>query len=236
MTQSRRRIGRLLVELGVVVLGVLIALAADSWWQNREEASRELAYLEAIRADMIQTLDTLEVTMAFNSEKLARATGVYEGLSDRSKPDSLVVSFDFINFYPPSLATGTIDALIMSGSISLIRSEEVRAQVIRTAAAMDEGRELSRDLGGIAFQVTFELTQTVWPALSVVDGAGNRQPPTLGSLRDIPGAAPGLLGFASVLSNQEYWSGSARRAAEDLLAVVEQELDARGVRRSADVP
>ena len=44
---ERLKPGRLLVELGVVVLGVGIALAADSWREDRELRARELAYLRA---------------------------------------------------------------------------------------------------------------------------------------------------------------------------------------------
>ena len=44
--------GRLLIELGVVVLGVGIALAADTWREDLELRDRELAYLRAIDADM----------------------------------------------------------------------------------------------------------------------------------------------------------------------------------------
>jgi hypothetical protein len=48
----------LLGELVVIVAGILIALAADSRWQNRLDSQREREYLEAFRSDVEQTIAT----------------------------------------------------------------------------------------------------------------------------------------------------------------------------------
>ena len=53
----------LLLELGVVFLGVLIALAADSWFQSGQEAERELAYMLALQSDVIEAQDRVDVAI-----------------------------------------------------------------------------------------------------------------------------------------------------------------------------
>jgi hypothetical protein len=52
---------RLLSELAVIVVGILLALAADSWWEERQERALELEYLEAFREDVRQRWDDADL-------------------------------------------------------------------------------------------------------------------------------------------------------------------------------
>ncbi len=65
----------LLLELGVVFLGVFIALAADSWSQSSQEAERALAYMRALQSDVIEAQDRVGTaigeTSAFLEENVA---------------------------------------------------------------------------------------------------------------------------------------------------------------------
>ena len=60
---GRARFGALTLELFVVVLGVLVALAADSFWEERTQRSREQAYLDAVVRDMAAARDTITAAM-----------------------------------------------------------------------------------------------------------------------------------------------------------------------------
>jgi len=51
MTDSRRSIGELLLELVIVAGGILIAFSLDAWWDDRAEARWEVTQLEAIQLD-----------------------------------------------------------------------------------------------------------------------------------------------------------------------------------------
>ena len=88
--ESRPRGGlRPLLELGAVFLGVLIALAADAWWQGREEIDREMWYLRAIQADMTETIEDADVALGQDSVQRANATE-FLGLLRSAEPRSAV--------------------------------------------------------------------------------------------------------------------------------------------------
>jgi hypothetical protein len=40
----------------VIVVGVMVALAADAWWEDREADERRVAYLHALQADLSKRL------------------------------------------------------------------------------------------------------------------------------------------------------------------------------------
>ena len=48
-TNTVGRAGRLVIEFSVIVLGVFVALAAESWWSDREERTFE----RELREDMV---------------------------------------------------------------------------------------------------------------------------------------------------------------------------------------
>jgi hypothetical protein len=82
--------GRLLIELGVVVLGVGIALAADSWREDRELRSRELAYLNSIAADMEEAARVLIATIEKdleNAERIKKSLSLLQSEAPLSEPE-----------------------------------------------------------------------------------------------------------------------------------------------------
>ena len=56
--RSRRadRFPRLFAERVVIVAGILIALSAESWWEDHQDGQRETEYLEAFHGDLEATL------------------------------------------------------------------------------------------------------------------------------------------------------------------------------------
>ena len=119
-------------EFLVVVTGVLVALAVQAVYQHRGNLKRERHYLSQIAADMRET----EGLMA-QSESAAR-------IRDRAAPlllrayrtgaheDSI---FKWLASSTQSLAPspviGTVEALINSGDLSLIRNDSLRVHIAR---------------------------------------------------------------------------------------------------------
>ena len=44
-----------IAEVALIILGILGALAVDSWWDERSEREAEIDYLESLRRDFIST-------------------------------------------------------------------------------------------------------------------------------------------------------------------------------------
>ena len=59
-------------EVALIVLGILGALAVDSWWEERSEREAEVDYLQSLKADFISTRDSLnkEIERAIGDRRL----------------------------------------------------------------------------------------------------------------------------------------------------------------------
>jgi hypothetical protein len=127
---------RLCAELAVIVGGVLIALAADAWWESRVE--RELArdYLQRLLVDFHETEERLRGVIAGDSTTLESVNQVV----DRAlrgvfpSPDSLDLPTRYNQFEP---LTGTLTALVESGDLRLIRNDSLRFELVAFSALID---------------------------------------------------------------------------------------------------
>ena len=120
-------------ELVIVALGVLIALSADQWMQAREEAAREIGYLERLQADVAADLRSLRFSADQARNRLAITRQVDAWLNDPEAapdPDSLVMKVHFAGvLFPPTISTFTIDELKSTGDLRLLRNEALKRQV-----------------------------------------------------------------------------------------------------------
>lgn len=139
-SSKSNRAAQLLLELVIVFLGVLIALAADSWRQNRESTQRADSYLSAIASDMAESERILREAKANNEIYLARADSVQSILQGRAQlPDGVadVRAMMQLQADLPGPPMGTLRAVLTTGEISLLRSESVRATLIREYAVIE---------------------------------------------------------------------------------------------------
>lgn len=134
---------RFLGELVLIVGGVLIALAIDSWWEGHQEREQERAYLDQLLVDLRETEDRLHTSIAGDSAMLDRVSGVLDRAFNGHlpPPDSLVLPTGYTQFRPLS---GTQAALVQSGDLRLVRNDSIRFQVIAYAALIDATETILR--------------------------------------------------------------------------------------------
>lgn len=122
-----------LPEFLVIVVGVLVALGIDAWWDERADREREAAYLDQLAADLSTTEVDLEgaldgfMTRALAAAQFARAYWQ----QPRPTMDELAPAIRELatsRRYRPVL--GTIHALISTGDLTLIESLDMRARLV----------------------------------------------------------------------------------------------------------
>jgi hypothetical protein len=140
MSKSTNRAGTLALELTIVVAGVLIALAADSWWNARGDAQRVDRYLAALEADFVTAQTKLDATIETHEQILENTRGFLAYVQAPERPEGDVpnpLMGDDERFFPPF---GTIDALLTTGDISLL-PEPLRLVLIRERSVIDSRME-----------------------------------------------------------------------------------------------
>lgn len=120
-------------ELVIVALGVLLALWADQAMQARQEAAREVGYLERLLEDVRADLRSLRFSADQARNRLAITRRVDAWLHDPNAepdPDSLVTDVHFAGVvFPPTISKFTIDELKSTGDLRLLRNGALKRQI-----------------------------------------------------------------------------------------------------------
>ena len=128
--KSRSTGPRVLGEIVTIVVGILIALAADAWWQGRIDSALERSYLEAFRVDLQETIDELRVATARQDSTQQRMLVLAAQIAgDEQLPDTLLRVFPPVTILRESM--DTYRDLVASGGTTCIGSLEVRRVMSR---------------------------------------------------------------------------------------------------------
>lgn len=121
---------RIIAEVGAIVASILIAFALDAWWDNRQESARETALLSRLHAEaeenlggLLEAEETHKDALAA-SDSLFRLIALHRGSVPPATVDSLLMrAIDTRTFDP---ASGTLNAVLATGDLNLIRDDSVR--------------------------------------------------------------------------------------------------------------
>lgn len=188
----RRRAARLAGEFVIIVLGVLVALAVDEWREVRAERARETAYYRAIVLDLDRELDEYDFALGFVGTSIEAARDVMALVEGRDRPEgagSLAESVrraSWVNY--PAWSMATLDELLGSGSIRLLRDPALKRELL---AYRDFVNEWKPRLQGPEFQTFLEYRRHTRGWRPLTDGE-EPAPEELAALdRDLAGRLSG---------------------------------------------
>ena len=155
------RWGHVVVELALLVVGILVALAVDGWIDGRREARVERQYLELLVRDLERDLEMLADVVAFENAQIARVSGptarcawAWGGIvrpwprrSDNSSRRTL------------RLSTSTYTDLLSTGNLRLIRNR-LRDRIVNLYE-YNERAQLIRDRNNQEFVDRMYMTYFV---------------------------------------------------------------------------
>jgi hypothetical protein len=116
-------------EFLVVVTGVLVALLLNAWYQNRENGIREERYLQQLTGELHATERLMSQADSVSLLRDAGIKALVKMYRENTPPvrDSVLIWSLQIGFDNPVPVLGTVDALITTGDINLVRDPAVRA-------------------------------------------------------------------------------------------------------------
>jgi hypothetical protein len=128
-----RGAARLAGEFVVIVLGVLVALAVDEWREVRAERAREVGYYRALLGDLDRDLAEYDFAIEFTGVSLDAARDVLSVIEGRARAGegSLAEALrraSWVNY--PAWSSGTMDELLGSGSIRLLRDPVLKRALL----------------------------------------------------------------------------------------------------------
>ena len=140
-----KRTRQLFQEFVVVVVGVFIAVAAESWWSEREDRQFEREIREDMLVEFESNILILDADIAFNDDA-RELIGSLSGLSDEALfaiPDAVLSTqfgsgnLDSAGFDPE---LGSVQALVKSGNLGAVGDRELRLRLSRWDGLMEQCR------------------------------------------------------------------------------------------------
>lgn len=126
----------MLIEIGIVVIGLLIGLQINNWNEARVEKQAEYKFLERLHAEIMATQDDLSgfsKIVETRASELKAAAGVVFGSDQEVEPTggkcvAMFLSHAY-NFPPTDLPT--ISEILSSGQFNVISDDALRASLSR---------------------------------------------------------------------------------------------------------
>lgn len=136
-------------EVGLLALGIALALLADSVLDGRQERAEETQYLEALQLDFEASRDEFERSLTRNRQTRdhnLRFLEVVAGPPGSVSPDSLSDLVEEAFWWDPSTPVlATYSDMVNSGDLRLIQSDTLRIEMARFAAYLDVSDQVSEE-------------------------------------------------------------------------------------------
>lgn len=142
------------VEFTIVVVGVFVALAAETWWSEREERQFEREIREDMIVEFEANIRILDADIAENEEARNRI-GMLDSLDDDALlaiddskiSEHLVPYLQWAGFDPE---IGSIQAFIENGNVGAISDRQLRLLLSRWSGLLVKNRRIN--LQAVDFQ------------------------------------------------------------------------------------
>jgi hypothetical protein len=130
---------RILLEGAVIVVSILLAFSIDAWWNSRIEQQREREQLISMLAEFkasLSGLDGVLTSIQGHAKNVESLIALLKAAGDEPVmvPGALLGSA--ITWRTSDVSTSTLDALMASGDLNLLRNVELRANLARLPAIL----------------------------------------------------------------------------------------------------
>ena len=138
---------RILVEATAIVASILLAFAIDAWWQDRAERFVELQYLEAMREDLVHSLELLDDEEIWQQKQVGYLQALLDSNSGTPYSEELRRWIDDglfnVGTYQPQISS--LQDLESSGQTQIIRNQDLRQLLAIVSQKMASLRNVQGD-------------------------------------------------------------------------------------------
>jgi hypothetical protein len=133
-----------IAEVSMIMLGILGALAVDSWWDERAERVAEVDYLQSLKADFEANREELNASIEVERRKIDIGKEIHSIIQSsltkiqQREINEKLGKFYWVNRWEP--ATGTYDEMMGSGHFSYIQNRALRIKLSKYAKSLESIR------------------------------------------------------------------------------------------------
>jgi hypothetical protein len=223
-----------------LVVGVLVALAADAWWQDRDAAARTRVYLEMLRGDLVATASLIKQGAAMDQKAAENAARMANALlaadSWERVPADVTPYFEYDQTW---FRTGTMNALLSTGDINHIESDALRAAIVRYNGELEEVQQALGTIQTAIWNNAADYIRQERALFETVKDHSHRRrltgllPPAalrtfeLSEIRRRPEIQAAFRLHAIAAGNRIFHLQRAAKTVDELIVLLDQELGAR---------
>ena len=122
------------IDLLIVIVGVFIGMQVSNWNVEREANRRGAVFTGRLKADLQEEAWYYQLQIEYGRDVLAnaeRAVKALEGKSAASNEELLVSAYRATQYKQKARRRATYDELVSTGTIGLIKSQELRNAALR---------------------------------------------------------------------------------------------------------
>lgn len=209
----------------ILLLGVLLALGAQAWWEARSEKQLVRGYVSNLLIELSSNAAGLERTILANNNRAERSTTlirVLEGEVSSIEPEYMLSLLGplttFTDFRP---ATAALDNLVGAGGLGLFGDAELQLAVSRYAQAIEDHNALQLELAHFHLDQFIVFLREKVPLLSATPAQLSEPRPT-GQFEFDPSALIGSLKFENLLLSRIISENDSARFSQNLLNAIEE--------------
>jgi hypothetical protein len=222
---------RVSVEGAVIVISILLALAADAWWESRQQAQHRAELIVALRLDFESTKGRLDESIAW-ADSLIGLSGAFLELARDAETvplDSLRSllwgAFQAIEFEP---ALSSYEAAIATGDLRLVQEPrllEALAEFRQGQSYFDGQSRVAADLFYLG--ATWELRREIGSLFVLTRDASEYPPqfrrsgPELRELMAAPEVFASIETITTANRNIRRALNRMRSAASDVITILD---------------
>lgn len=137
-----------ILEIGIVFVGVVVALAAGAWWEDRQDEARAVAYLEQIAGELAESESELDEVVTSMLGQVAAAAQLTRAAYAAEPPtEAELRAWALRNSYyaQPVLTMGTARAMVATADIRHVSDRGLRTRIVSAVNAIDDYETWSRN-------------------------------------------------------------------------------------------
>ncbi|MBO6792371.1 MAG: hypothetical protein JJ895_00580 [Balneolaceae bacterium] len=229
-------------EIILVVIGILIALQINNWNTERVNRSQEIQYLKSLKTDFLETKINLESTLERQERTVEYCKLLIKEMRQKNlqiQPDSLgeYLYRGAFSYWRVEPVSGTYDALIGSGNITLITNQKLIQYLAKFSSEVSfgfEDEQMAVDLTSNLVKISSDYSYNVFPQSLYFYLDWESQLASSNDLQDVVRQHMSNDSFLSALimktgleNNRLDYQTALKKLTEDILEELDRELDLR---------
>lgn len=138
---------RIAVEAVAIIASILIAFTIDAWWQDRTDKIIEVKYLQALREDLMSSIDLLDESEASQQRQVQYLESLLVTNSDTPYSEELRLWIEDglwnVGTFQPQLSA--LQDLEFSGQVQIIENQAIRRALASIRQKIDALGSTQRD-------------------------------------------------------------------------------------------